>query len=56
MKKGTKIMMILWSILALSLFVSGLIITIPLFFKILNTIFGVFNIVAILGFGLLLKK
>lgn len=49
-------MIVLWAVLALAAFASGIFVAMPLGWKIVNYVFGVFNCLIILGLGYSVNK
>lgn len=56
MKIGQVIMIVLWALLALTAFASGIFVPMALGWKIVNYVFGVFNCLIILGLGYSVNK
>ena len=48
--KGVKLMLVIWSVLAILSIVNSFVFAMPLFVKIVSWIFGALNIFAMIGF------
>ena len=53
---GQVIMIVLWAVLALAAFASGIFVAMPLGWKIVNFAFGIYNCLIILGLGWSINK